>query len=498
MKNIKSILLVAAAMLAAAPAFADVPIKAGRGLRDTVYNKNLNLVLMTSPTATASINGEEVHVYKTGTFGKQIVLEEGLNEIKVKATDKGETAEQTFKVVYTTKQPRMRMGGGPRPEFIEGTGFSEILMYGVTKEGAYLKFGNGDERLGGTKMGYLAPGIPLKLVSQNKDMYCAQLSNNRVAYIDKEYVEIGGAKPRVINSGNFSISNAGKTDDVYLSLPAKVPYYSWIELDPTILYVDLYGVTNNSNWITHKMGLGMIEYVDVRQVEGDVLRLVIKFKHKYSWGYHIAYSGNNLVINVKHTPENLTLKGMTVCLDAGHGGSAPGALGYTGLEEKVVNMQLVQETKRILESKGAIVTLTRKGDEGPDDRIVEAGNPDLFISFHNNSGGSPFAQLGTSCYYKYICNREYAECILNRLLELGQNCFGLVGNFNFNLCRPTEYPCMLIEGLFMNSLAEEEMLMDPAFRTKFCEKAVQGVEDYLQKVKDSLPAAPSKKASKKK
>lgn len=484
--------MLAVALTTATAAYAELPLQRCRGVRDTVYNNHLNLVMMTAPGAKATIDGEEVHVYNSGTFGKALELKEGVNKIEVSVSHKGETKNETIEVTYVKGNPFAgRRGADRRPDI-----WTDILAYGKTVKGAYLKFGNGDERLGGTKMGYLDAGIPLKLVSKNDKMYKVQLSNNRAAYIDKEYVELADVNVSVINSDNISIRNAGKTDEIYVGLPSKVAYYSWIDMDPTILYVDLYGVTNNSNWITHKPGLGMVDYVDVRQVEGDVLRLVIRLKHKYSWGYHIAYSGNSLSISVKHTP-NLTLNGMTVTLDAGHGGPYPGALGYTGLEEKVVNLQLVNEVKSILESKGATVILTRDEDEDVDDRVVAAGNPDLLISIHNNSGGSPFAQLGTSCYYKHISNRDFANCIMNRLLDLGQNCFGLVGNFNFNLCKMTEYPCMLIEGLFMNSLAEEEKLMDPAFRHKFAQKAVEGVEDYLEMVKATMPVAPKKSAKKK-
>lgn len=492
MKTIKNILVAASLLMVAAPAFAEVPLQKTRSVRDTVFTNKFNLVMLTSPSAKATVNGEEVHVYKSGAFGTALELSEGVNKIEVTVSEKGETKSETVEVTYLTRPQGFRRG----PEARRPDVWNDMLMYGVTGKGAFLKFGNGDERLGGTKMGYLEPGIPLKLVACNDRMYKVQLSNNRAAYIDKQYVSFANVNTNVINSDNISVSNTGKTDDIYVGLPSKVAYYSWVDMDPTILYVDLYGVTNNSNWITHKPNLGMVDYVDVRQVEGDVLRLVIRLKYKYSWGYHISYHGNSLVISVKHTP-NLTLNGMTVTLDAGHGGPYPGALGYTGLEEKVVNLQLVEEVKKILESKGATVILTRDEDEDVDDRVVAAGNPDLLISIHNNSGGSPFAQLGTSSYYKHISNRDFAACILNRLLECGQNCFGLVGNFNFNLCKMTEYPCMLIEGLFMNSLAEEEKLLDPAFRKQFAQKAVAGVEDYLELVKASMPAAPKKTAKKK-
>ncbi|MCH5346037.1 MAG: N-acetylmuramoyl-L-alanine amidase, partial [Muribaculaceae bacterium] len=59
-------------------------------------------------------------------------------------------------------------------------------------------------------------------------------------------------------------------------------------------------------------------------------------------------------------------------------------------------------------------------------------------------------------------------------------------NFNFSLNGPTDYPNMLVEGLFMSSLEEEAFLADPEFRTRMARQIFLGLEDYLKMVKKSL------------
>ena len=232
----------------------------------------------------------------------------------------------------------------------------------------------------------------------------------------------------------------------------------------------------------------MIEYVDWRQVDSDILRVIIKLKEKYSWGYSIGYEGNSLVINVKHCP-SLNFKNLTIGLDAGHGGKHPGAIGNTGLKESFVNLDLVQRIKSILEKKGAKVVLSRDSDVdiSMSDRkkIFREANVDLMMSVHNNAGGSALKEMGTSTYFKHISNRDLAQCVLNRMLELELRNFGLTGNFNFSLNAPTEYPNLLLEALFMSSLPEEELLADPNYRQRIAEQAVKGIEDYLKLVKQS-------------
>jgi N-acetylmuramoyl-L-alanine amidase len=93
--------------------------------------------------------------------------------------------------------------------------------------------------------------------------------------------------------------------------------------------------------------------------------------------------------------------------------------------------------------------------------------------------------MGTSTYYKSIANRDLAQCVLKRMLDLGLKNFGLTGNFNFSLNAPTEYPNLLLEALFMSSLPEEEMLANLKFRQRIAEQAVKGIEDYLKLVKQS-------------
>ena len=61
----------------------------------------------------------------------------------------------------------------------------------------------------------------------------------------------------------------------------------------------------------------------------------------------------------------------------------------------------------------------------------------------------------------------------------------MVGNFNFSLNGPTEYPNVLLEVLFMSSLPEEEKLADMNYRRKIAKQVVAGLEDYLKTVKEA-------------
>lgn len=82
-----------------------------------------------------------------------------------------------------------------------------------------------------------------------------------------------------------------------------------------------------------------------------------------------------------------------VCLDAGHGGSDPGAV-FEGRQEKDDNLAVVLAVRDALEAHGAhnlTVLLTRSDDTALEleERVAFANQNDatLFVSIHRNSGG---------------------------------------------------------------------------------------------------------------
>jgi N-acetylmuramoyl-L-alanine amidase len=490
MKNVR-FLLVAALLFTVSSLSAEITFKRSPQYNhDTVRNSRYNLVCITDPGNLAAINGEQVKVYKTGTFGRQLRLVEGDNRIEV-TLFKGQQVET--KEVHIFYQPDRGLVSRSAPE----PQLEDRLFYVTTKEGAYLQYGSGSDRLGGSKMGYLDPGIVLKVTGAIGELYKVQLATNRFAYIHQEDVEFCPRSSRIVNTNNMNLNNVGDCDRIRLSLPEKLPYASWTSLDPTTINVDVFGAMNNSNWITQYNELGMVDYLDVQQVDSDVLRLVLKLKDKYCWGYSVHYDGNVLQIEVKHAPKDLSLKGLTIGVDAGHGGSALGAVSNTGLMEKDVNLSIVREIEKLLQKKGAKVVLSRKDDRDMTMRerkqIFLDHKIDLMVSVHNNAGGSPFTAMGASTYYKHITNRDLAATLLKHVLELNVPSYGLTGNFNFSLNAPTEYPNALVECLFMSSLPDEELLADPANHRKIAEKIVAGLEDYLNQVAESKGIVSKKK-----
>ena len=380
----------------------------------------------------------------------------------------------------------------------------DTLSLVKTDSAAFLNSSFGEDRLGGNKMNFIDKEIILKVTGQTGSLYRVALSQNRYAFIPKEMttplqenclptyitkqmendslqtVKEITIKPAL--TGSFSARNTGKEEKVTIALDHACPYLAWEEKEPHRLIVEIYGAVNNSVWLTQSLNLESIESVEVRQTDSDITTLIINIKKKSSWGYNIWYSGNNLNISIKHPPY-FSLRGLTIGVDAGHGGTSTGAVSVKRDEEKVLNMEMVYRLKRLLEKKGAKIVLSREGDNNVSmqrrKEIFRDNNIDLMISIHCNAGGK--SAQGTSTYYKHLVYRPLAENILKNLVTIeGVKEFGLIGNFNISLSAATNYPAILVETLFLSNPSDTEMIENPEIREELMKKVDKGVEDYLK------------------
>jgi N-acetylmuramoyl-L-alanine amidase len=104
------------------------------------------------------------------------------------------------------------------------------------------------------------------------------------------------------------------------------------------------------------------------------------------------------------------------------------------------------------------------------------------VSIHLNSTSSDTVQ-GTSTYYRYPGFRPLTISILDRMLSLGLKEYGNVGNFNFALSGPTDYPNALVEVAFLSNPEDEKQILKPAFRKAVAQKIYLGIVDWLNQMK---------------
>lgn len=349
-----------------------------------------------------------------------------------------------------------------------------------------LAYGTGQDRLGGAKMGILDTGVLLTVVDSTKELYKVKLSNNHTAYIDKTSVITDSTlkgKPNYFTN-SWLVSGDKLYDYVSINVDEHLPYKSWMEVNPSKIMLEVYGVQSNSNWLTTLQSAAEIKEVYFNQVEDDVVRVTINLKNQQHWGYSIYYKGNNLTIRVRRQPVVLSFKKFRIAIDAGHGGTNTGATGIKSKTlEKDYTLRFANELKAYLNKKKSTVIMTRTTDTTilNTDRIVRLQNemPDLLISLHLNSSANA-AVKGVSTYYKHIGFKPVTSTILNRMLELNLKEFGNVGNFNFALNAPTDFPNALVEIAFISNEEDEKRIMDPRFQRAVAKKIYKGIKDWFK------------------
>jgi N-acetylmuramoyl-L-alanine amidase len=355
-----------------------------------------------------------------------------------------------------------------------------------------LSYGMGEDRLGGAKMGYIDTNVLLKIIDSSKDMYTIQLSKWHTALLEKSFVKPDSASPikkPYYLTGSFIAKGDSLFDYVNINLDEKLPYKSWMEINPSKIMVVIYGVQSNTNWITQLSSLKEVKNVYYNQVEDDVFRVTIELKHAQHWGYHIGYKGKILSVRIKRQPTNLDIRKMTIAIDAGHGGTNSGASGIKlNASEKEQTLLFAKALEKSLKKIGVKnIIMTRQKDTSFDnkDRVLwlQEKNPDLEISLHLNSSAKETVK-GVSTYYKHIGFRPLTSSILKRMLELKLEEFGNIGHFNFALNAPTDFPNCLVEIAFLSNEEDEKRIVKPSFHTQVAGKVQLGIMDWLKEIKN--------------
>lgn len=354
---------------------------------------------------------------------------------------------------------------------------------------SHLLYGLGTDRLGGAKIGYLDSAVQLNVVGKVGKEYKIRLAKDRIAYIDDDAVDFlpkGTFTPESL-TGRWSVYGDSVFDYLQLSLSVRLPYQSFQLINPSRIIVDIFGATNNTNWINQLENAKEIKNVSYEQITDEVLRINIELMHPQHWGHSIYYKGNTLTIKIKRQPQNLSLNHLTIALDAGHGGSNTGAGGPTGSSEKMLALSVALKLQKLLEAQGAKVIMTRTTEKFVDnhERILfyRDSTPDLLVSIHLNSSADPIRVSGTSTFYRYIGYRNLSNCIYKRMLELGLKEMGNNGSFNFMLNSPTEYPNALVETLFISNPEDEMKILDEGFQQQIANKIMLGIKDFLDSCK---------------
>lgn len=228
----------------------------------------------------------------------------------------------------------------------------------------------------------------------------------------------------------------------------------------------------------------------------------------------------------------LGLKVKKIAIDAGHGGKDPGAIGKSGLKEKVITLDIAKRLAVLVRERlGCEVVMTRDKDEfielGERPKIAVSNKADLFVSIHvnanrkrkargietyiqslrasdreamataafeNASTTKTLSELGTELDQilkdlrtddKLEESLYLAHAVQGSLVSTIKPVQGKVVNLGvkrafFYVLVKTEMPSILAEVGFISNPDEEKLLKQEAHRQKIAEALFQGVKKFVE------------------
>lgn len=175
-----------------------------------------------------------------------------------------------------------------------------------------------------------------------------------------------------------------------------------------------------------------------------------------------------------------------VYLDAGHGGSDPGAVANS-LVEKTINLTQAIECASVLKRHGVDVhTGSLVDEEISIDTMAKQANAwgaNLVVSIHNNAGGGD----GFEVFYGHADakSKQLAGYIEAEVIKIGQNSRGLKtkkldnGQDYFGMIRLTNAPAVLCEGAFLDNKTDIKIIDTVEEQKKFGVAYAKGILKYF-------------------
>jgi N-acetylmuramoyl-L-alanine amidase len=180
-----------------------------------------------------------------------------------------------------------------------------------------------------------------------------------------------------------------------------------------------------------------------------------------------------------------------VCLDPGHGGADPGALGPSGLKESGMALDVCLRAQKLL-APHVRCHLTRSTDvfirlsDRP--KISNKLNADVFVSYHFNSAGVSvpnsweiFTTPGqnNSDRLASAIGTQHAKQFPGQKARADYSDRDIDKEANFTVLRGTDCPSCLMEGEFIHTRHGEELIGVAGNRQKMAIAVMRGVLNFL-------------------
>jgi N-acetylmuramoyl-L-alanine amidase len=180
----------------------------------------------------------------------------------------------------------------------------------------------------------------------------------------------------------------------------------------------------------------------------------------------------------------------TICVDPGHGGPDPGAVGG-GLEEEDLTLAVGLRTRDRLVKAGYKVVMTRETDKRVTNptrcKISNDAKADVHLAIHFNAARNPAAK-GTEVIYapRSVKGKRLAQAIQDSLVKIkGFSSRGILtdmdtGRGPFSVIRKTNAPSVIVEVEFVTNAERRKLIDEENEWEVIASHIVEGIENYFK------------------
>jgi N-acetylmuramoyl-L-alanine amidase len=180
----------------------------------------------------------------------------------------------------------------------------------------------------------------------------------------------------------------------------------------------------------------------------------------------------------RDTEASVARSSTVVVIDAGHGGYDRGGIPGQRVAEKVMNLDVAQRLRSVLQGSGYRVVMTRDSDVfvplGTRVAIANSYRNAIFVCIHFNSA----TRIGASGIETYFYSREslaLASAIHYYVAGGAPSSNRGVRRRGYFVLRRTRIPAVLVECGFLTNPSEAQYAQSSAYRQKLAEEIARGI-----------------------
>lgn len=317
-------------------------------------------------------------------------------------------------------------------------------------------------------------------------IYSNDLQNILLAREDKlQGIKLYANTSNVV-SAKVQTKKEYRNDVDTLTIDFSEPIVHSLKRNDGVLELNLYNVNLTSiASFSQRIKAGNLKNTITDRLGTTGIRILIPIKHNTTIDCLENLQATKLVLTLKNPiqvqPAKRNLNKHTVVIDAGHGGSDPGAMRNNVLEKKIT-LEIAQLVEKNLQAQGATVYMTRKDDTfvSLSDRVTISNEkkPDLFVSIHINASENETVNGIETHYYKDD-SLDFAKQIHKSIMsKIDEKNRGVIKS-RFYVVRHTTAPSVLLELGFISNEQERELMQTKKRQEAFAEAITEGIINYL-------------------